>query len=231
MPQPPLRRLEVCVMSIKAIIFDMDGVIFDSERLILDCWIKVAKKYGIDDIEQTCRACIGINRQATEATFYRRYGENFDYDKYRHEAADMFFASLENGILPIKTGVRELLDFIEKSNIPAAIASSTKAEIVTRELRDAGLLDHFYGIVGGDMVQNSKPAPDIFLLAAEKLGVKPEECLVIEDSHNGIRAAANANMHSIMVPDLLPPTDEMRELSDKVLDTLLDVKEYIRKCL
>ena len=214
-------------MKAKAIIFDMDGVIFDSERLILNCWIKIAEKYGIEDIEQTCRSCIGINRKATEETFYRRYGTDFDYDKLRHEAADLFFASLKDGILPVKSGVRELLDFIAKNDIPAAIASSTRTDIVTRELTDAGLIKYFKKIVGGDMVKNSKPAPDIFLLAAEKLDTKPENCLVIEDSYNGIKAAAAAGMHCIMVPDLLPPNEEMFDTADAVLDTLFDVKTYL----
>ena len=160
--------------DIKAIIFDMDGVIFDSERLILDCWIKVGKKYGIEDVEKTCCACIGINREATRATFFRRYGENFDYDKYRTEASNLFFASLKNGILPIKAGVFELLEYIAEISVPAAIASSTKTEIVAKELKDAGLYKYFRKIIGGDMVSRSKPAPDIFLLAAERLGVKPE---------------------------------------------------------
>ncbi|MBQ6554733.1 MAG: HAD family phosphatase [Firmicutes bacterium] len=216
--------------DIKAIIFDMDGVIFDSERLILDCWIKVGKKYGIEDVETTCRACIGINREATHETFFRRYGENFDYDKYRTEASRMFFDSLENGVLPIKAGVFELLEYVAENGIPAAIASSTRTETVTKELKDAGLYKYFRKIIGGDMVSRSKPAPDIFLFAAERLGVEPEKCLVIEDSHNGVRAAANANMHCIMVPDLLPPTDEMRAAADEILPTLFDVKEYISKC-
>ncbi len=213
----------------KAVIFDMDGVIFDSERLILDCWIKVAKKHGIEDIEETCRRCIGINRQATRETFCARYGADFDYDRYRNETTELFFKSLESGILPIKTGVRELLTFLFDKNIPAAIASSTKTDIVEKELRDAGIRGYFKETVGGDMVQKSKPAPDIFLLAAEKLDVSPKDCLVIEDSHNGIRAAFSAGMNCIMVPDLLPPTEEMYEKAGKVLETLLDVKEFLEK--
>ena len=213
----------------KAVIFDMDGVIFDSERLILDCWIKVAKKHGIEDIEEVCRRCIGINRQATRETFYACYGADFDYDRYRNETTKLFFKSLENSILPIKTGVRELLTFLFDKNIPAAIASSTKTDIVEKELRDAGIRGYFKEIVGGDMVQKSKPAPDIFLLAAEKLDVSPKDCLVIEDSHNGIRAAFSAGMNCIMVPDLLPPTKEMYEKAEKVLETLFDVKEFLEK--
>ena len=213
----------------KAVIFDMDGVIFDSERLILDCWIKVAKKHGIEGIEEVCRRCIGINRQATRATFYARYGADFDYDRYRNETTKLFFESLENGVLPIKTGVQELLTILFDKNIPAAIASSTKTDIVEKELRDAGIRGYFKEIVGGDMVQKSKPAPDIFLLAAEKLEIAPADCLVIEDSHNGIRAAYSAGMNCIMVPDLLPPTEEMYEKAGKVLETLLDVKEFLEK--
>lgn len=215
--------------DIKAIIFDMDGVIFDSERLIMRCWIKIGEKYGIPDIEKTCRACIGINRQATEAVFYRRYGRGFEYDKLRHEAADMFFASLENGVLPVKKGARELLGYLARKSVPTAIGSSTKTDIIKKELADAGLIEYFAEIVGGDMAPRSKPAPDIFLLAAKKLGIPPENCLVIEDSHNGVRAAAAAGMRCIMVPDLLPATDEMRKAAAEVMDGLDDVRQYFEE--
>ncbi len=207
----------------------MDGVIFDSERLIIECWKIVAKKYGIEDIEKTCRACIGINRQATEQTFYRRYGEKFDYDKYRREAAEIFHASLKDGVLPVKKGVRELLSFIENKKIPAAIASSTQTEIVVKELEDAGLRKFFTKIIGGDMVKNSKPAPDIFLLAAKELETEPKDCIVAEDSYNGVKAAVNAGMRCIMIPDLLPPTEEMYALAYKVLPDISAVEEFIKK--
>lgn len=213
----------------KAVIFDMDGIIFDSERLVLECWQKVALKYGIEDIDRTCRSCIGINRRASEINFRARYGDDFDYKKYRGEVTELFQAAARNGGLALKTGVHELLAYLKDCGIPAAVASSTNTETVVSELTQAGLSGYFKETAGGDNVKNSKPAPDIFLYAAERLGTAPEDCLVIEDSYNGIRAAASAGMHCIMVPDMLPPNEEMYAAADAVLGTLLEVKEYLGK--
>jgi len=127
----------------------------------------------------------------------------------------------------MKPGVRQLLDDLQAAGCRIALASSTQTDIVEKELSDAGLRDYFSAVVGGDRAKRSKPNPDIFLVAAGLLGEEPENCIVIEDSFNGIRAAKAAGMTAVMVPDQLEPDEEIRALADLVLPSLLDVKEWI----
>lgn len=128
----------------------------------------------------------------------------------------------------MKPGVVELLTFLKEEGEKIALASSTRRQTVTNQLRDAGILDFFDQVICGDMVERSKPAPDIFLKACEELGVKPERAYAIEDSYNGIRAAHAGKLHPIMVPDLLPETAEMQEKAEVVLSSLLEVISYLK---
>lgn len=217
--------------SLKAVVFDMDGIIFDSERLVIDCWKVVAEKYAIPDIEAACNECLGVNGVETKEKFLKRYGQDFPYDAYKSEMSQIYHDNYDGGRLPMKIGVVELLQYIKEMGLMVALASSTRSEVVTQQLRDAGILDYFQVIVGGDMVTRSKPQPDIFLKACEELGVAPQESFAIEDSYNGIRAAAAGHLRPLMVPDLMPPTEEMRSLSEGIYDTLLDVKGYLKEII
>ena len=208
-----------------AVIFDMDGVIFDSERLVVETWVEVAKKYGIEGIEEACAACVGINAQATEVKMKEIFGEEFPYQEYKKEASALYHERYDDGRLPMKPGIRELLAYLKENNIRTAVASSTRRAVVEQEIRDAGLMPYFDKIICGDMVSRSKPAPDIFLKAAEELGVEPGICYVIEDSYNGIRGAHTAGMHPIMVPDMLPPTEEMEQLAEQIFPSLFEVRD------
>lgn len=212
----------------KAVVFDMDGVIFDSERLVIECWKEVADKYGIADIERACEACLGVNATETRESFKRFYGQDFPYDEYKKEMSEMFHSRYDGGRLPTKVGVKELLQYLKEQGKKVGLASSTRKVVVVQELTDAGLIEYFDVVVGGDMVTRSKPQPDIFLKACEELGVKPEEAFAIEDSYNGIRAAFAGKLRPLMVPDLMPVTEEMQELAECVFETLLDVKEFLK---
>ena len=139
----------------------------------------------------------------------------------------MYHSRYDNGRLPMKPGIVELLKFLKENGIKTAVASSTRKAVVTREITDAGLLSYFDVLICGDMVARSKPAPDIFLKAAEELKVDPSRSYVIEDSYNGIRAAHSAGMRAFMVPDMLEANDEMRKLSEAVLPDLMAVKEAL----
>ena len=215
----------------KAVVFDMDGIIFDSERLVIDCWKVVAEKYAIPDIEEACNECLGVNGVETKEKFLKRYGQDFPYDAYKSEMSKIYHDNYDGGRLPMKIGVVELLQYIKEMGLKVALASSTRSEVVTQQLKDAGILNYFQVVVGGDMVTRSKPQPDIFLKACEELGVAPEESFAIEDSYNGIRAAAAGHLRPLMVPDLMPPTSEMQNLSEGIFDTLLDVKGYLKEIL
>lgn len=211
----------------QAVVFDMDGVIFDSERLVIECWKETADKYGIADIERACIACLGVNATQTREIFKSFYGQDFPYDEYKSEMSALFHSRYDGGRLPTKPGVQELLCFLKERGIKVGLASSTRKAVVVQELTDAGLIQYFDVVVGGDMVTRSKPQPDIFLKACEELGVAPEDAFAIEDSYNGIRAAHAGALRPLMVPDLMPVTEEMQELAEAVFETLPDVREYL----
>lgn len=211
----------------KSVIFDMDGVIFDSERAVFEGWKELAKKYGFENLEIPYRNCIGVNAAASKQIFLDFYGKDFPYDLYCKEQSRNYHAKYDNGRLPLKKGVKELLTALKEARYKIAIASSTRTEVVRNQIQAAGLFRFFDCIIGGDMVEKSKPNPDIFLKAAESLGGPVSEMYVIEDSYNGIRAAKAAGMIPIMVPDMLPPDAEMREKAAYILEDLLAVKELL----
>ncbi len=212
-----------------AVIFDMDGVIFDSERLVLVCWEKVSEKYGIQGIEEVFMPCIGTNAEKTKEVVLDRYGQDFPFEEFRKEASVLFHEDVNRNGLPVKKGVRELLEYLKEREIPTAVASSTRLEVVTGELKQAGLYEYFKAVMGGDQLKRSKPEPDIYLMTCEKLGVNPGQAYAIEDSYNGIRSSYSAGMKPIMVPDMLPATEEMLQKSIVVLDDLLLVKDYLEE--
>lgn len=212
-----------------AVIFDMDGTIFDSERLVLDCWVSIGKRYGIPDIGEVFMRCIGTNKVRTRQIIDEHYGKTFPYEKFSAESSKLFHEMTEKEGLPLKAGAREILTYLQEENIPLGLASSTRLAVVTQELKDAGLYECFQTVVGGDLLKNSKPAPDIYLMTCERMGILPQNTYAIEDSYNGIRSAHSAGLHPVMVPDMMPATEEMRSLSDAVLEDLFRVKEYFEK--
>ena len=141
----------------------------------------------------------------------------------------MFRERYGEGRLPLKPGVVKILEELKRNNIPLALASSTRSDIVKLEMEEANLLPYFDAVLGGDMVPRSKPEPDIFLAAAAALEADPTCCYVLEDSHNGIRAAYRAGMHPIMVPDMQQPTEEIRGIAEAVVENLLAALEYLQE--
>lgn len=211
----------------KAVVFDMDGVIFDSERAVMQCWKEVASRHNIPDIEKAILACTGTTMVRTREIMLNLYGADFPYDEYARESSAIFHSRYDGGRLPMKQGVKELLTFLKERGKKIALASSTRQQVVTDELRDAGIIEYFDRIICGDMVSRSKPAPDIFLKACEELNISPSDSYAIEDSYNGIRAAHAGGLHPIMVPDLLPADEEMQSLAEIVLPSLTSVMEYL----
>lgn len=214
---------------LKAVVFDMDGVIFDSERKVIECWQVIAQKYQIAGIEEVCLRCLGVTREATRNIMLAAYGEAFPYDAYKQEASALFHERYGHGRLPVKPGVRELMRFLKEKGKKIALASSTRKEVVLQELSDAGLLQWFDAVICGDMVQRSKPAPDIFAKACDVLDVAPGCSVAIEDSYNGVRSAKAAGLRPLMVPDLAAPTPEMETLAECILPSLLEVKTYLMR--
>lgn len=214
---------------IEAVVFDMDGVILDTEKLVIECSLIIAPKYGINNVEEHCRVATGCNREYTKKLWEKRYGKEVSYDDFRAERAKLFHKKFYEGEPLLKVGAIECLKWLKEHGIKTALASSTASEHVIPELKHVGAYEYLDEIITGEMVTRSKPEPDIFLLACEKLGVNPANTFAIEDSYNGIRSARAAGMRAIMVPDLLPPTDEMQELSEVILEDLIKVRDYIKE--
>lgn len=210
-----------------AVVFDMDGVIFDSERCVMDCWMEVARRHGLGDIRPLLRACLGVTREETIRTARRMMGEDFPCELFMQEASALFHERHDGGRLPLKPGVRELLAFLKAKGVPVALASSTRSESVIRELSDAGLYPSFDAVICGDMVTHSKPHPEIYLKACEALGTPPSAAYAIEDSFNGIRSAHRAGMMPLMVPDLVQPDGEILALCTQVFPSLINVQDYL----
>ena len=212
----------------QAVVFDMDGVIFDSERAIQECWDMIGEKYDIPDARETCLMTLGVNMTEVVRIFKARYGQKFPFEKYSEEVNRLYWEKFDDGRLPMKPGVVELLEYLKQSGKKIALASSTYREKVMREIQAAGLQLYFDELICGDMVERSKPDPDIYLKACAALSVNPSEAYAIEDSYNGIRSASRAGLHPIMVPDIKGPTEEMKTLTEVILPSLHDVLEYLK---
>ncbi len=213
--------------KITAVVFDMDGVLFDTERICMEAWREIAAEKDIENIEKAVLGCVGLNRTDTRAFFEREYGADFDYDTYHDACSARFHEKIERFGLPMKPGVMEILTFLKNNGYKIGLASSTSRHGVLGHVNRAGIADFFEVIVGGDMVEHSKPKPDIYLLACEQLGVKPENAIAIEDSPNGIRSAHGAGLKAVMVPDMIAPTPEIEVLLYKKYDSLLDVRNFL----
>lgn len=214
--------------KLKAVVFDMDGIIFDTERLVLECWVEIAEKYGFSGVEETFRECIGTNKVKTMEIVKENLGEDFPYTEFSKEASTFFREKTVDGI-PQKKGVRDTLEMLKSMGIPLGLASSTRKAVVCEELKDAGLLDFFRVVMGGDQLKRSKPEPDIYLMTCEQLEVDPKECIAIEDSYNGILSAYGAGMCPVMIPDMLVPTEEMREKSAVILNDMTELIPWIKE--
>ena len=213
----------------KAVVFDMDGVLFDTERLCMDGYAQVAKKCGLPNVEVVARQCIGRNRKDSKQLFLDHYGQGFDYDEFRGAVSAWVKTRIRLHGLPLKPGVEKVLEYLKQNGVPLGLASSTSYRSVLDHLREAGLLEYFRVIVTGDMIENSKPEPDIYLLACRKLDVDPTDTYAIEDSPNGIRAAYRAGMLPIMVPDMIAPDDEMRRLSVRICSDLTEALRFMEE--
>ena len=213
----------------KAVVFDMDGVLFDTERLSTESWMRVAGKREIPGMEEVVTGCIGRNARDTREFVLEHLGQDFDYEGFMEEASVWFHERIEEDGVPLMEGVERILCYLTHNGYKVGLATSTRYESVMDCLKRAGLVDYFSVIVTGDMVEHSKPQPDIYLLACKKLGVDPAETYAVEDSYNGIRSAHAAGMKAVMIPDLLPPTEEMRELSCLICENLTEFMKYLNQ--
>jgi HAD superfamily hydrolase (TIGR01509 family) len=200
---------ETDAQMVKGVIFDLDGTVVDTERFILGAWPEVSRKRGYVLTEETARRFIGLNDAAEREILRAEYGDAFPYDEIRLALRDFFREHAESEGIPVKKGFAELLADIKRLGLPYALATSTPRDFVGWKLEHAGLADVFPLIVCGEEVRNGKPAPDIFLKAAELLNRKPEDCIGVEDSEAGLRGLRDAGIRSVFIKDIATPTDDV----------------------
>lgn len=214
-------------MKKKAIIFDMDGVIFDTERIYRDIWMTVYKKHNFEMNHDIYRTFIGKSKQTIIGMLKERYGQNFIAEDLFVELEAELKKEIDNGQVPVKKGAVEIFDYLKKNNFKMAIATSSPRTKLDMQLKIHNLEKIFDAIICADDVTKSKPDPEIFLVAAKKLDVLPQECVVIEDSPAGIKAAYDGNITAIHVEDLVKPNEEICKCSVVQLKNLIEAKRYI----
>ena len=212
---------------IDAVIFDMDGLLIDTERLALRALGAAANSMGTDVPEAFCRLLIGVPADQCRQMAWDRRGPDFPVQAY-FESADRYMTELiEAGQLRPKPAVCELLTWLEEQRVPKAVAASSSRAKALDRLWNAGILSRFDTVVSRDDVQRGRPDPDLYLRAAETLGIPPAGCLALENSCNGVRAAHAAGIRVIMVPDLLAPTNEMQSMCETIVTDLHTVQSWL----
>lgn len=199
---------------LRAVIFDKDGTLHDTEKVYHRAWRAAAEQTGVPRIMDFVAICTGTNFARTEQLWQEFYGDAFSFRPFWELRNQIYDQMIEAEGLPIKEGAYELLEYLRDNGYKIALATSTNAPRVQRHLVKSGMQQYFDAVVTGDTVQKGKPAPDIFLIAAERLGVNPADCMGVEDSFNGVRAVRAAGMYTVMVPDMIPPTNEILDLTD-----------------
>ena len=210
-------------LAVDAVVFDMDGLLLDTESLALNALRIAGREFGLDMHDALCHSMIGVAADSSRRLLLEHHGSDAPADRFFAAVARELEAQVDAGLLRVKPGAAELLRHLEAEAVPRAVATSSAREKALRHLRAAGIADRFDAIVTRDDVSRGKPHPDLYLHAARALRVEAARCLAIEDSYNGVRAAYAAGMSVIMVPDLLPATDEMRRTCHAILPDLHEV--------
>ena len=213
--------------AVSAVIFDMDGLMLDTEMLGQRAWEVVAASHRDGFDLALCREMIGRNHADCVALLASHYGSSEHAASLMRAWVESYDSISAEEAIAIKSGLIELLDFLESQRIPKAVATSTRRERAEVKLARANLLQRFDVLVGGDEVARGKPAPDIFIVAAARLGVAPAACIVLEDSEPGVIAAFAAGMTPIMVPDLHPPSEALLARAPTVLPSLHEVARHL----
>lgn len=211
----------------KGAIFDMDGLLFDTEQLYQDSWTTLAIEFGQTPAPEFSKAICGTNGEQMRKVV-QTYYPSIDTDEYIRRCIERV-DRLEETYVPEKPGLHTILKGLQKNGVKMAVASSSPANMIRRNLRVARVESYFDAVVSSSQVEHSKPAPDVFLLAADQLGLSPEDCYVFEDSFNGLRAGAAAGCAVIMIPDQVPPTEEIRNICTGIYSDLSEAMAAIAR--
>lgn len=208
----------------RAVIFDMDGLMFDTERVFIEAWDYAGEKIGIGKAGYMTLKTLGMSVVMSRGLWVKEFGEQYNEQELRRHTKEFLTKYYAENKVPVKKGLSILLKYLKDNSYKLAVASSSPRWEVESHLNDAEVFDYFSVIVCGDMVSKSKPEPEIYQKACELLGEKPQDCFALEDSRNGILSAYRAGCRTIMVPDLWQPDEEILSLIAGKYDDLEQVK-------
>lgn len=209
--------------KVKFVIFDMDGLLFNTENVGYEAMRRAFADHEVDFPERYYIESIGMRIEETTANLIRRYGEEFPLDAMFEKYFTYFEELIASGMLQTKPGTSELLDYLDANGYKKCIASSSKIKTIEQFLRLTNLSDRFDFYVSGEEVAHGKPAPDIFIEACNRAKIAPENAMVLEDSLNGLRAAKGAQIDCAIIPDMVPAGEEMKATATHIVPTLKDV--------
>ena len=211
----------------KAFIFDMDGLMFDTERVFVLAWDYAGEQLGLGKAGYMVLKTLGMNTEGCNQAWRDEFGGDVDIAAMCEHTRVFVEDYYCRNAVTVKTGLYELLDYLKARGYKLAVASSTKKAQVEKHLASVDVRRYFDAVIGGDMVEKSKPEPDIYLKAAAAIGVEPADCMALEDSRNGLLSAHAAGMGTIMVPDLWQPDDTVKSFILGPFGSLLDVRDWL----
>jgi beta-phosphoglucomutase-like phosphatase (HAD superfamily) len=211
---------------VAGVVFDMDGLLIDTEAMWRDAQLAEAEAQGVDLPLTVIQSLIGLPWPVNRRQLQDHFGPDFDVEAFVGAVSRRHAAGCRAGVA-IKAGVVELLDLLDELGLPRAIATSSERHVVAERLGPNGLLARFHAVIADEDCTRGKPHPEPYLNAARAMGIAPADSLALEDSYNGVRSAHAAGMMTVMVPDLLPPTDETRGLCVAVAETLHQVRDAL----
>jgi len=217
--------------KLSLVIFDMDGLMFDTERLSIWAWEKAGKDFGYKITHDIMVEATGLDERNIVLYLKRHFGDSFPFYEIKRLESKYYNEYIKKNGVPVKEGLYDLLNFLKANSILRAVATSTYRKLAEECLFLAKVKDQFDLIVCGDDVEKGKPQPDIFLKVARKLNCVPSECIVLEDSENGLKAASRARMRTICVPDLKIPSKEVQKLIYRQFNSLIEVKSFLEQQL
>ena len=215
-------------LSFDAVIFDADGTLFDTETLMYEVWVEIGRDMGLSITIPEYLHYVGLNRKAVLDVMRERIGPDFDGADFMVRCVARLSERIEEEGVPLKPGVREILELLHQKGIPAGLATSTHRVRTDRRLELCGLGEYFSAVVTGDEVSKGKPDPEIYCAVCGKLNVSPNACLAVEDSRNGILSAHHAGLKVAMIPDMVPPTAELEEIALQKFSSLLELRDYLQ---
>ena len=216
------------MMKYSAAIFDMDGLLLDTEQVCMTAFKQTCIEMNIPFKQDVYLSIIGRNQAGIKPIIEQGYGNLLDYNVFHPRWMQRYLAVVEHQAIPVKQGVIALLDWLQTQKIPMVVATSTHKTLAQKKLHLAGLSTYFSHITCGDEVTQGKPNPEIYLLAAQRLHIEPNQCIAFEDSNNGVKAAVAANMATLQIIDLVEPDTETRALGHTIFNTMDDTLTFLQ---